>query len=138
MSNPIITLLRHMYDNNLIIDASKGGLVIGPRHSEGGIKMILLENDSINFVGEMEGGEFLINTFASQKFHKRLFEINSYKGEYQPINETISVRKIIVPKGGMIILGGPQTIIKRSATSKYLNELQEINETTISLFPAQI
>ncbi|MBR3302630.1 MAG: hypothetical protein IKI67_00375 [Bacteroidales bacterium] len=124
----------------MIVDASRGGLVLGSRHSDGGIKMILIKDNALHFVGEMEGGEFLINYIAAQKFQDRLFEINSYKGNYSPLEDSpivTGIRKIVVPKGHLIILGGIQPIINRAATSKYLKELQEINESTINLFPAQ-
>lgn len=48
---------------------SSGGLLIGKSHNQGGIKTAL---------GELEGGEFLVNRVAAEKFMPILEKINSF------------------------------------------------------------
>jgi len=47
---------------------AQGGLIMGPSHSQGGIKTMF---------GELEGGEFIVNRIAAQRFMPVLEEINS-------------------------------------------------------------
>ena len=47
---------------------AEGGLIMGPSHSQGGIKTMF---------GELEGGEFIVNRVAAQRFMPVLEEINS-------------------------------------------------------------
>lgn len=53
---------------NLSSKFAMGGMLIGPSHSQGGIKTAM---------GELEGGEFVVNRIASQAFLPILEKINS-------------------------------------------------------------
>lgn len=117
-----------------------GGLVIGNRHMEDSIKSgvkIVSPIDSNNYsLSEMEGGEYLMCPEATKKHRKRLDEINQYTGRYDEISEDRikSLFSVIRLKSGMEMLelsGGDYYIIKRSATSKYLEELDKMNELCI-------
>jgi hypothetical protein len=73
---------------NLSSKFAMGGMLIGPSHSQGGIKTSM---------GELEGGEFVVNRIASQAFLPILEQINS-------VGQSNSER--------MMMPSAPQPIIK--------------------------
>jgi hypothetical protein len=73
---------------NLGSKFAMGGMLIGPSHSQGGIKTSM---------GELEGGEFVVNRIASQAFLPILEQINS-------VGQSNSER--------MMMQSAPQPIIK--------------------------
>ena len=61
---------------------AKGGLLRGPSHDQGGVKMKIKPQPSINGkpmkqMAELEGGEFIVNKKATQKNLKLLQKINN-------------------------------------------------------------
>lgn len=129
-------ILAELVQQNKIVDISKGGLVVGNRHTDGGIKIIQedLSTGRYGIVGEMEGGEFVINSFATSKYLKRIEEINDSINTTDGIDgEVPDIRQYIIPAGHFVIKSAyPQVIINRAATQKYLDELVEMNENGIS------
>lgn len=117
----------------VIVDGGKGGLVLGPRHGQGYIYLILEINPGIwKVVGNMEGGEFLLNNPTILRYGSRLNEINSWTGDYNEISETqiASLKYVIDARsdGTIIALSSRlQQIINRQATSRFLEELDEMN-----------
>ena len=60
-----------------IFDGSKGGLVLGKAHSEGGIHLLQRnKNNSYKYVGEMEGNEYLSPPNLPESVFKILEDIN--------------------------------------------------------------
>lgn len=117
-----------------------GGLVIGNRHIEGsiesGVKIVSLIDSSNYSLAEMEGGEYLMCPEATKKYRKRLDEINQYTDQYEEISQDRikGLFSVIRLKSSMEMLdlsGGDYYIIRRSATSKYLEELDKMNELCI-------
>lgn len=119
----------------LLIDGSAGGLVFGPSHANGGIQLLVKDNYGFRIGGEMEGGEYLINSVSLKKYDDRIVQINSNtmpnntpdsKFNY-PIPNNITTIK---PKFNQIIefsFSG-QFIINRAATKQHLQELEDINQ----------
>lgn len=144
MGNKIVTLTKFQVDSWEQIyglrDARYGGLVLGNKHTEGridgGVKIVNLISPETYSLGEMEGGEYLMCPEATQKYKKRLTEINKYKGQYDEISEERikDLFSVIRPSTSMemlVLSGKDQYIISRSATSKYLEELDQMNETEV-------
>lgn len=121
---------------NKIVDISSGGLIVGNRHSNGGIKIIHkdLETGKFGITEEMEGGEFVMNCFATDQFSVRLEAINNYYNISEGIDgEVQGIRQHIIPDGHFVIMSAyPQAVINRAATQKYLAELIEMNENAAS------
>jgi len=117
---------------NKIVDISSGGLIVGNRHSSGGIKIIHedLSTGKYGITGEMEGGEFVMNCFATSANTKRLAEINYFYNSIDGIDgEVPGIRQHIIPSGHFVIMSAyQQAVINRAATQKYLAELVEMNE----------
>ena len=115
------------------LDGIHGGYIIGPSHAEGGVKVLTLDNDTF-YTGEyeFEGGEYIVNPWATDKFHSRLVEINQYKGSEMLIKreDLVCLRKVLPIKHeySMILISNfPQFIINKKATSVFLKELDDIN-----------
>ena len=115
-----------------------GGLVIGRKHSEGVIEFLFpIDEDFKSFEWSMtiEGGEFIVNDYATTLYADRIREINSYMGdeEYITVNdidllETLDNIIYVGDTDRVIISAMPVvSIINHSATRKYLYELIEIN-----------
>lgn len=115
------------------LDGIHGGYIIGRSHAEGGVKVLTSDNDAF-YTGEyeFEGGEYLVNPWATEKFRNRLEEINQYKGPMIEVKEKDikCLKKVLSIKHeySMILIANfPQFIINKYATSKYLSELDDIN-----------
>ena len=67
--------------NGWLVDGRSGGLVRGRLHSEGHILMVQPSRTpgAYQFVGYMEGGEYLMSVGATATHFHRLEEINSDK-----------------------------------------------------------
>jgi predicted ABC-type ATPase len=104
-------------DDNSIKDAithksgSAGGLLVGNRHSEGGIKAV---NKSTNQMLEMEGGEIVITRDAVSDEQKREFE-----GEMLTNREILS--RINVSGGGVSFADGGDVPSSCSCSGKKYN-----------------
>lgn len=115
------------------LDGIHGGYIMGPSHAEGGVRVLTLDNDTF-YTGEyeFEGGEYLVNPWATEKFRIRLEEINQYKGIARLVRDKdiACLRKVLPIKHeySMILISNfPQFIINKIATSIFLEELDEIN-----------
>lgn len=137
--------LHFLISNNLIIEGVKGGLIIGPSHLEGGISIIM--NDSKNdfyTILEVEGWEYLLNPFSTDKNLEELENINSEYSErlnefYEyTLPENISILnctpktingkffKPVIPFGR-----NAQMIINKVSTQRYLDKIDKINSEFI-------
>lgn len=124
-------------DRGMIVDVCPGGIVFGNRHSEGGIRMLQLVGKEIYIVGEMEGGEFLINCLARENNLKRIEEIIKYKGNDEGLSpdNVAGIRHYVVPSGHFVYVGKYSgAIISRAGTQRFLDELVEMNEATAGIF----
>ena len=144
MENKTVILSKFQIDSWKQIygikDAQYGGLVLGNRHIEGsiesGVKIVNPIDSDRYSLFEMEGGEYLMCAGATKKYRKPLDEINRYPGKYDEISEEriSKLYSVIKPTTAMEMLmlsGSNHYIIRRSATSKFLEELDKINRECI-------
>lgn len=125
-----------------IVDATKGGLLLGNSHTEDGIKMIRENSDGeYEVIGEVEGWEYMLSPFATEKYRSELVAINDeMKGckdtflEYE-IDESVSILDLTpifpnIPMTGKLLLLGKysQFVINKYSTKKYLLELDQMNK----------
>jgi hypothetical protein len=117
-----------------ILDARQGGLVIGRAGAEDDIPMYRHFGKGIfEVVGLMQGGEFIVSKFATEKHRERLEEINQEKGEspgnltikYSPVTSSINTN---LPQWGGLWISY-QFVVNRFATAKWLDELEWLNAT---------
>ncbi len=116
-----------------IVDARSGGLVRGRLHEEGHISMIQHAEPlgTFEFMGVMEGGEYILSTDATAAHFDRLMEINSDKTPCDtPLPEAPPGRVIDVsaePHDKMLMIDR-QFIINRVSTRRHLAELVALND----------
>lgn len=135
--------VKFIFDNNLILDTSPGGLLIGPSHKEDGIQVIDIVGDEFCWFAEFEGWEYIVNPFGSTEYHNELETINLLTEELPNFFETyeipegiktIDCRPVIIQNARFtkwLIKGNlPQWIINRESSKKYLQRLNEINEVS--------
>jgi len=120
----------------MIIDARKGGLVIGRTHDDGGIEMIakIDKENKYQYCSCLEGGEYILRHEAYWKYKQRIDEINSYKHYGDKVDlYDICKCNIIITKNEpfdkyLLIDSRGQFIINKRATSKFLYEIDCINK----------
>lgn len=119
-----------------LVDARYGGLVLGRRHSDGGVKMLKPLSGNTFGLCEMEGGEFLTcSSFVSHHLDY-LQQANSYFDENEGLSDDYDghLFNIIRPLSSpylLILSDSDQFIINRSATKKYLHDLDRINRECV-------
>lgn len=126
------------YDGN-IVDARGGGLVIGRDSSEDDIPLITPVSDGIfQFVGFMQGGEFIVHQQAMLKHKRRIEEINSHIGEDVTLLSTIPLGKNTHifnthnhDEITSLLVNSGSFIINRFATALFYDELMKINKSAI-------
>lgn len=125
------TLARFIV-NGWVVDGRSGGLVRGRLHSEGHILMIQPTNvlGGYEFIGYMEGGEYLMSVDATKNHFSRLDEINSDKTPAEDELPAFVAGRVIdthaEPHDRLLIVS-QQYIINRNATRRYFRELETLN-----------
>ncbi len=122
----------------MIFDSTNGGLVLGKLHVEGGIHMIKFNFKSLryDYIGEMEGWEYLSSDLKSHEHKRKLIEINELK--YGPLTaertdfEIPTNCKLIDTKNIEIavikISYHGNIIINRVSTKNYINQIIEVEK----------
>lgn len=121
-----------MISAGFIIDGRAGGLVLGRPHKNGNVYTLAERDGEYICPLSMEGGEYLINRDAYDANKKQIDEINTFKEfhETPPIEITNLLRIINTHSeinDKIVFIEYGQFIVNKNATSRYLNELQEIN-----------
>lgn len=122
--------------NGWIIDARNGGLVRGRLHEEGHIVMIQPSSPlgTYEFVGVMEGGEYLMSVSATKLHCARLEEINADNGPCDTALPDAILGRVVdaraEPHDKLLIISH-QFIVNRRSTRRHLSELIMLNEPFI-------
>jgi hypothetical protein len=115
-----------------IVDGRGGGLVLGRKHGEGHILMIQpTESFGVfQFVGYMEGGEYIMSRAATDAHFQRIEEINR---DNDPCDTEITfgpnsriIRTDAEPHDKLLVVDS-QYIINARSTKRHFHELEEIN-----------
>ena len=134
--------IQSLFYLNSIIDSTKGGLLVGNSHKNGGIKLIdEIEEWDYKFIAELEGWEYLVNPIASKKELERLIQINdefkNEKSEFTAytipknisvINTISNLPNSVVPNKYLLYGIDRQFVVNKYSTKKYIVELNEINK----------
>lgn len=126
--------------NDLAIDGTTGGLILGPSHADGGIYILANYGYGYYLIAEYEGFEFLLNPFAKKK-HSNYFDLyNRYNedktesfDEYVP-DDSIKIIDTRIEKNNdfnskFIILDirGQCELFNKYSTRIYLAQLNRAN-----------
>lgn len=118
-----------------MLDARHGGLIIGRNGPDDDIPMYRHFGKGIfEVVGLMQGGEFIVSKRATDKHREWLEEINQDDSEcpaalalkHSPVSSVINTN--LLPEWGGLWINY-QFVVNRSATAKWLDELQWRNAT---------
>lgn len=112
-----------------IFDGSKGGIVIGKTHAEGGIHLFIkLSDGSYRYWGEMEGKEFISPPNLSEKQFEMLVAINDKIGTSEiSVLEDFEVIDLTKESLQILLLSDSnQFIIKKESTLTNLKEILEV------------
>jgi hypothetical protein len=121
-----------------LIDVRAGGLIIGRYDNEDDIPMLqFVARGILQLCGRMQGGEYILNRKASSKHMDRLVEMNEKEMEYNPLTSVPLNANTRIFNSHSVLGGEPlaflvergQFIMRRPATSKYLSELEEMNNS---------
>lgn len=134
--------IDNLYKHNAIIDAKKGGLLLGPSHSQGGIYFLFEYDYGFRLFGEVEGCEYIINRSSTQKNLSVISYINDYNRdfgefyEYDNIDNSIDIidariADSLLLKTKFIILDvrGGFAIINKHSTKKNLKLIDKLNKS---------
>ncbi|MDR1718448.1 MAG: hypothetical protein LBS20_21635 [Prevotella sp.] len=124
---------ENLSNQDFIVDAREGGLIIGRSHDEGNIYVIIPVKDGYNYVHPVEGGEYIVNHISSMKHWDRIRFINSHKASDCTIHIDI-LRKtpLLVTQGRiadklLLIHQEGQYVVNKRAACLFLEELNAIN-----------
>lgn len=119
------------------------GLIIGKKHSEGGIKFYLpYDSSGSEFIlsGEMEGGEYVTGLSSMHTHMDQLEAINSYQidsgyiteEEFKSIKE-LPIYDLSKTNKVLVFAHKPICIINHCATKKYIKELVALDKASENL-----
>lgn len=124
---------QYLTQNGQVVDATRGGLVIGRSHDEGHIHMFVETENGYENKFNMQGGEYIINHDAYLKHKDRIEFINSHKHAEQYIPVSILCKTPLLITQGieydkyLMIDPRGQFVINNAATALFLEELNKIN-----------
>ena len=88
--------IKRLHEQNLIIDAKDGGLLLGPSHKEGGILFLFEYQDCFRVFGEVEGYEYIVNKEQVMKYQSIIHDINKYYTPLEKFEEYIPDSNITI------------------------------------------
>ena len=135
--------LKPIVEADCLLDGTKGGLILGNSHLDGGINVITqYQNYELyEVIAEVEGWEFIMSPHATAKHLEYIKKINAEFKDFQinfsiyefdqniDIIDTRPIYESIHETNKWIILGEyTQFIVNRNSTKKYLLELDKLNK----------
>jgi hypothetical protein len=127
-------IVQSLIFSGQLIDGRRGGMVIGRRHKHGHIYLFRTDENGLFLEAKMEGGEYLVNKNATKKHKLRLDAIwrEHRETETNTIFPCTEVGRVVYTHSSIqdigIFIDGGQFIASRYCTSKFIQELVEINE----------
>ena len=134
------TQVEIFIEKGLAIDGIEGGLLLGNDHKYDGIPMLMKFKDGYRIIGEVEGGEYLINPASTIKFNEELLDINNFERDLGFNNDQkITLDKIRYidcrlennlydSKFLLLDARATFTIINKHSTLKHLIRLDKMNK----------
>ena len=132
---------------NLTIDGTKGGLLLGPSHKDGGITLLLKYKDGYRTVAELEGLEYVLNPIATIKNLSELKKINEYDFDNKILSLSVpqdlaltkldcfTQNKKFKSKFLLADARGGQFVINKYSTHLNLQQLEYLNfDTGLELY----
>lgn len=124
-----------------IIDATRGGLLLGPSHEEGGIYFLFQYSDGFRLYGELEGFEYIVKREAILRNRNFLKSINNRSRDftgpfinyhYDSNISIIDARSDSVEYNSKYIIldvEGGFGIVNKYSTKRFLNVINDFNNS---------
>lgn len=135
-------LFLTLKSKGLIIDATKGGLLLGHSHEEGGILVVREYKNHATLVAEIEAWEYILSSKASIKHEESIIKLNE-RGQYLINSGTFSPYRIpeeitTIDVGNkfvdgkwerplLLIRGSKQWCLNKYSSQDYLKQLEAMN-----------
>jgi hypothetical protein len=125
--------------NGFVVDGRGGGLVLGPSHEDGGIPMLALAGDgTYRYLGELEGGEYLVNLVAYESQPEQIEAYNNFQdsGEEGMLVVPLSRNLLILNTylhdcygrcAKLLLIDAGQFIVNKYATARHFTEIERLN-----------
>lgn len=126
---------EHLSKNGKVIDARRGGLVVGRSHDEGNIYMLKQCIDGYKVINHMEGGEYVVCHEALVAHKDRIIYMNSkqMKCKFVDIDVLRHTPLLVTTQKGssdkfLLFDERGQFVVNKGSTCYFLEELNWINE----------
>lgn len=118
-----------------VVDARRGGLVVGRSHDEGNIYMLKQYGEGYRVINHMEGGEYVICHEALMTHKDRIISMNSkrMKCKFVDIDVLRHTPLLVTTQKGnfdksLLFDERVQFVVNKGSTCYYLEELNWLNE----------
>lgn len=118
-----------------VIDARRGGLVVGRSHDEGNIYMLQQCNEGYKVINHMEGGEYVMCHEAITTHKDRIISINNkqMKSKFVDIDVVRHTPLLVTAQKGqfdkfLLFDTRVQFVVNKGSTCYFLEELNWLNE----------
>jgi hypothetical protein len=123
----------------LTADGTKGGLLLGQSHVDGGINVLIKYADGYRLMANVEGQEYFLNPGATEQFSGKLHDINKHNTDkflgLKPPSDITGITTIdcfsddtfLKSKFLLIDARGEHFIVNKYSTWRHLDTLEEIN-----------
>jgi len=127
-----------MLQNGSAVDGTQGGLILGPSHDDGGINMLVRKEGKYYLEGEVEGGEYVFNWGATERYKGLMPILNNptqhKRPTYTPVEIPQGISIINARQHGLakfiIFECGGFAIFNKFSTAGYLQTLENLNNAT--------
>lgn len=126
---------EQFFSQGLVVDARRGGLVIGRSHDEGNIYMIQQYLTGYRVINYMEGGEYVICHEAIMKHKDRIEYINSLQMTCKIVDIDIlrHTPLLVTAQPGphdkfLLFDVRRQFVVNKGSTCYFLEELNRLNK----------
>lgn len=124
-----------LFRQGLVVDARRGGLVIGRSHKEGNIYMIQQYLTGYRVINHMEGGEYVVCHEAIMKHKDRIEHINSLQMNCQNVDiDVLRHTPLLVTRMEglydkfLLFDVRRQFVVNKGSTCFFLEELNRLNK----------
>jgi hypothetical protein len=133
--------VNQLLQEGFAVDGTRGGLVLGRSHAQGGVYFLIDFGTCYKLMGELEGFEYLLNIASSYLTRKSFHDFNNSVRDretplidYEPESHIRTIDTYLPEKskhGAKFILiegRGAQSIVNKHSTKRHLQWIDEINQ----------
>lgn len=128
--------MQDYIDKGWAINGTQGGIILGPSHDEGGVKIWekTKEKNGYRLKGEAEGFEYILNPGATHCYRNQFSYINNYFKHkhknwkyYDVPNSILNINTKRCGEPKFILLDANYCIVNKFSTKCYLTTIDKMN-----------